>query len=313
MRAVRFVDGQVTLADVPRPEDAPGAVRVRVRTAGICGSDLAMLAAGFPMQGTPGHEVSGELEDGTPVAIEPVVPCGACSYCRAGNYQVCRSGTEMIFGVGRHGGMAEEMVVPARCLVALPRSVDVSIACLVEPLAVAVHGLRRARATADLRVAVIGGGTIGLCAVAAAAAIGCEVSLAARHPAQRNAGTKLGAGELSGEYDLAIDCAGSASATASACEALRPNGRLLLLAASFDSIELPGLVVAAREIEIVSSTMYGVSATGRDIDAAAALLGARPEIGEFLITHRFSLEEAVRGFETATLRANGALKVALEP
>ena len=300
MRAVRFDDGEVHVFEAPPPVPAAGEVVVRVRSAGICGSDLAML-------------VAGELADGTPVAIEPLAPCGHCELCRTGRYQVCRGGTGIIYGVGRNGGMAEQICVPTRSLVALPRSVDVHAAALVEPLAVAVHGMRRASVAPGMRVAVVGGGPIGLCAVAAATSTGCEVGLSARHAAQSAAGRALGAAAIEGEYDVAIDCAGTDSAIEQACEALRPNGTLLLLSASWDAFRLPGLALAAKELAITVSTMYGRSASGRDIDAAATLLGEREDLGELLISHRFPLDAAPEAFRAATRRAEGALKVVLEP
>ena len=124
MRAVRFEAKQVVVDEKPEPT-GPG-VEVRVRACGICGSDLTILDSGFPIFGTPGHEIAGELEDGTPVAIEPVAPCAECEFCRDGRYQVCTSGIEIIYGIGRDGGMAEEIRVPARSLVSLPRGMDAS-------------------------------------------------------------------------------------------------------------------------------------------------------------------------------------------
>lgn len=311
MKAVNYIDGGVQVVDMPRPE-GPG-VRVRITSAGICGSDLAILASGFEVAAVPGHEMAGVLADGTPVAIEPVVPCGVCEFCRIGDYQVCRSGIERILGVGRNGGMAEEIIVPERCLVRLPARLDVGTASLVEPLAVAIHGLRRAGARSGDRVVVIGAGAIGLCAVAAAVAIGCTVALAARHPHQKEAGARLGAEEPHGEYDIAVDSAGSVSGARDGCDWLRPNGKLLLLSASWEEVRLPGLIVAAKEPEIVGSTMYGMSGVVRDIDNAAALLGANPIIGETIITHRFPLEAAAEAFDAARDRAAGAIKVVLEP
>ena len=311
MRAVRYEGGSVRLVDAPRPS-GPG-VRIRIRGCGICGSDLAMLASGFPLAGIPGHELAGETDDGTPVAIEPVAPCGECEFCARGDYQVCRSGTSTILGVGRDGGMAEELVVPERCLVRLPRALRVEDACLVEPLAVAVHGLRRAGIRGGERVCVVGGGAIGLCAVAASVAAGCETALVARHPAQIAAGRRLGALAPDGEYDVAIDCAGTPSAAALCCERVRANGTLLLLAAFWDAIELPGLPVAAKELSIVASTMYGRHGVARDVDAAAALLAANPTLAEVLITHRFPLEAAADAFSAARDRAGGAIKVVIEP
>jgi len=311
MRAVRFEGKAVRLVEAPAP-GGPG-VRVRIRGCGICGSDIAMLDSGFPMAGIPGHELAGELDDGTPVAIEPLAPCGHCEFCLRGDYQVCRSGVAMIFGVGRDGGMADEVIVPERALVRLPRRVRVEDACLVEPLAVALHGMRRANLRGNERVCIVGGGPIGQSAVAASVAAGCETALVARHPAQVEAGRRLGAVEAKGEYDVAAECAGTPSATAECCERLRPNGTLLLLAAFWDALTLPGIPVAAKELVIVTASMYGRFGASRDVDAAAALLAARPEIAECLITHRFPLAQAGAAFAAARDRRGGAIKVVLEP
>ncbi len=314
MRAVRFEKGRIRVVDAPVPSLEGDGVAVRVRGCGICGSDLSMLDSGWELPGTPGHEIAGTLDDGTPVAVEPLAPCGHCEYCARGEYQLCRSGNDIIYGVGRDGGMAEALVVPRRALVPLPRAVDVAAACLVEPLAVAVHGLRRAGVRADARVAVIGGGPIGLSAVAAASASGCEVGLAARHPAQIAAGAALGARPLgSGEHDLAIDCAGNAGSLAQAVDCLRPGGTLLLLSTAWGDLVLPGMALGAKQVDVISSLMYSRSTAGRDFDVAASLLGARPEIAGVMITHRFPLERAADAFDAARDRAAGAIKVVLEP
>jgi len=315
MLALRFDARRVVVEDraAPRGEG----VRVRVRACGICGSDLAMLDSGFPLSGTPGHEIAGELPDGTPVAIEPITPCGVCRYCQSGDYQVCVHGVSMIYGVGKDGGMAEEMLVEPRCIVPLPRNVDARSGVLVEPLAVAVHGVRRAEVGGATRVLVVGGGSIGLAAVAAATSARADVALLARHPGQIAAGRLLGAEIIEsgagGDFDVVLECADSASAIAIACEAIRPNGKLVMLASSWGSIELPGLVLAAKELEIVISTMYGRVGSVRDVDAAAAILGAREEVAQALISDRYPLEQAVEAFARARDRKAGAIKVVLEP
>jgi threonine dehydrogenase-like Zn-dependent dehydrogenase len=213
--------------------------------------------------------------------------------------------------------MAEQIRVPARCLVPLPRNLDARSGFLVEPLAVTIHGLRRGRFEKSKRVLVVGGGTIGLCTVAAVVSAGGEVGLVARHPAQVEAGKMLGAeiveSARGSDYDLVVDCAGTASATTSACEALRPNGMLLMLAPSWETVELPGMLLLAKELEFVVSKMYGRTSTGRDVDLAARILGEREEVAEAMITHRFPLEAAPAAFETSRDRAAGAIKVVLEP
>jgi len=315
MLAVGFEDGKVVLRDVPAP-DGDG-VRVKVRACGICGSDVTILDSGFPISGTPGHEIAGELDDGTPVAIEPLAACGDCDYCERGDTQVCERGNAMVFGVGRDGGMAEELIVPERCLVPLPRGVDATTGFLVEPLAVAVHGVRRARIDGSQRVLVVGGGTIGLSAAVAARGADAEVDLIARHPAQRAAATQIGANVIEkpsgGDYDVVLDCAGTPAAIETSCDALVPKGTLLMLASSWDKFEIPGLVVAAKELEIVMSTMYGRAGTMRDVDAAARLLGSDEAIADALISDRFPLDKAPEAFERSRDRKGGAIKVALEP
>ena len=315
MLAVRFEAGRVVVGERPAPSGS--GVVVRVRGCGICGSDLAILDSGFPVSGTPGHEIAGELADGTPVAIEPIAPCGRCRYCCRGDYQVCVHGVSMVYGVGKDGGMAEQILVEPRCIVPLPRRVDATTGFLVEPLAVAVHGIRRAGIDGSQRILVVGGGSIGLCAVAAATATGAHVALVARHPAQVAGGRLLGAEIVEtgagGDYDVVLECADSASAIATACEAIRPNGKLVMLASSWDKIELPGILVAAKELDVVISTMYGRAGSVRDVEAAATILGDREEVAEALISHRFPLAKAVDGFAMARDRKAGAIKVVLEP
>lgn len=315
MLAVRFEEGKVVLHDVARPEG--DGVRVKVRACGICGSDVTILDSGFPLAGTPGHEIAGELADGTPVAIEPLAACGACDYCAAGDTQVCVAGNAMIVGIGRDGGMAEELIVPERCLVPLPRDVDASTGFLVEPLAVAVHGIRRSGVDGSKRVLVVGGGTIGLCAAVAARGAGATVDLIARHPAQIAAARQLGANVVEngsgGDYDVVLDCAGTPAAIETSCNALKPKGTLGMLASSWDKFEIPGLVVAAKELDIVISAMYGRSGTMRDVDAAARLLGGDDAIADALISDRYPLGKAPEAFERTRDRKGGAIKVVLEP
>jgi L-iditol 2-dehydrogenase len=312
MRAVRCREKSVEVVDVPAPTGS--GVRVRIRSAGICGSDLHMIDAGFPLPHTLGHEIAGVTEDGTPVAIEPLIPCGRCGYCRTGAYNLCERGASAVIGVARDGGMAEEIRVPERCLVPLSRAARPADACLVEPLSVAVHGLRRAGLRGDQRVAIVGGGSVGLCALAAAGASGAEVGLVARHDAQIEAGARLGATpSVDGGYDLVIDAAGTASALQRAVELCRPDGTLLLLATYWSGLTLPGFALCLKEIRVVPASMHGRHGVARDVDVAAALLAARPEVADALITHRFPLDAAREAFATAADRKSGAIKVVLEP
>ncbi len=115
-----------------------------------------------------------------------------------------------VLGLGRDGGMADELAVERSALVPLPAGVDVSAGSLVEPLACAVHAMARVDLKPYQSVAVVGGGTIGLSAVAAARWIGADVTLSARHDRQRQAGEGLGARIASeGEHDVVVEAAGT--------------------------------------------------------------------------------------------------------
>ena len=310
MRAVRHTSQGIEVHDVPLPDGS--GVRVRVRSSSICGTDLAMIKAG-PLPFTLGHEFAGILDDGTAVAVEPIDPCGTCDQCAIGSYQRCRNGPEVFYGIGADGGLCDEVLVPSRCLHPIPPDLRVADACLVEPTAVALHGLRMAGIEAGQRVAVVGGGSIGLLAVAGATSAGAEVDLVARHPAQIEAGERLGAGTARGEYDLVVDAAGSAGALARGVELARPGGALLVLAVYFGEVPFPGVALLSKELTTLNAMAYSHHDGGSDFGTAVALLAARPQIAEALITHRFPLEAAAEAFRTAGDRASGAIKIVLEP
>ncbi len=319
MKAVRCIDGRMQLCDVPAPVPGDGQVLVSVASAGICSSDLHMARLGLlDPQITVGHEIAGRLLDGTPVVVEPVTPCGQrCAFCDGGDYNLCPTSVRQVLGIGADGGMSEYVAADAAGIVPLGGIGDgVRDASLVEPLAVGVHGLRLANPGAGGgRVLVIGGGALGLCAAAAARHDGAEVAVLARHDAQRAAADRIGAGEPGdGRYDLVVDAAGTPEALAEAARRARRGGALLLLANYWGTdIVLPGGSVMFKELRILTGIMYGRGPSGRDIDAAAAVLEDNPEVARALITHRFPLDAVDEAFAAAARRAEGAIKVVLDP
>ena len=126
------------------PEPAGEGVCIAIRSASICGSDLHMLTLGLLEGRVIGHEFAGIAPDGTAVAIEPTIGCGQCPACGDGLNSHCEGGFNLL-GLVQDGGMAEYARVPEANLVPLPTGLDVARGCLVEPLAVAFHGLDRAR------------------------------------------------------------------------------------------------------------------------------------------------------------------------
>jgi threonine dehydrogenase-like Zn-dependent dehydrogenase len=252
------------------------------------------------------------LDDGSAVVVEPLAACGSCDLCLEGRFNLCRQGTGIIVGIGRDGGMADEIWLPERCLLPIDENLPVENACLTEPLAVAVHGIRAGGVTKGDRVAVIGGGSIGLCALIAARAEGAEVTVAARHSHQIEAAERLGAVAMESEYPIVVDCAGTPEALAQAVSLCRPGGTLILLASYWHGMELPGMALCLKEVKVVPSSMYAHSHDVSDFARAVQVLSGQPEIADTLITHRIPLDEAPRAFEIAGDRRAGAIKVVLE-
>ncbi|MCU1372997.1 MAG: Zn-dependent alcohol dehydrogenase [Actinomycetia bacterium] len=307
MRAVRSTADGPAVVEVDEP--AGGGALVEVRSSSICGTDLGFLAMG-PLPFTFGHEFAGTV-DGVAYAIEPTLFCGACAECLAGHTQRC-VGEHGNLGIFIDGGLADRVRVPRENLVALPPGLDVADACLVEPAGVAWHGVARAAIQPGERVVVVGGGSIGLLAVAAARALGHPVDLEVRHPHQRLAGERLGAGTPSGQYDVVIEAAGSESGLARCTELARPGGRVVLLGVFHALIPVPGAMTLVKELTWVGAMAYGRHDGTREVDQVAAMLAAEPEIAATLITHRFPLDDAAEAFRVAADRQAGAIKVVLE-
>jgi L-iditol 2-dehydrogenase len=312
MQAVRHTEAGIELVELPEP--GGDGVIVQVLSSGICGSDLHMLEWGA-LPFTLGHEIGGVLADGSPVTVWPFVPCEECDRCLAGEAQQCRTVVSRIYGVGPDGGMATRMLVDARCLVPLPDGLSPADACLVEPLACSVHALRRAQVTSSDRVAVVGGGSIGLGAASVARFLDCRVDVLARHDAQRAAAAAIGAGtDPSGEYDVVVDAAGTTGSISRSLELLRPGGTVVIVSSAWAPVELP-MFFSSKEPTLITSTMHGRGGghATTDMDQSALLLAAMPEVARAMITHRFPLDQAAAAFAAAGDRASGAIKVALEP
>ena len=308
MKAINYKDGKVQVFNEAPPTGE--GVLVNIYASGICGTDIHLFSSGLESPHIAGHELSGVTEDGKPVAIEPYTRCGKCKSCNSGDSHLCNEFS--CFGVNSKGGMTEQMIVPEYCLVPLVDEIQIKDACLIEPLAVAFHGLVRTETKSHHRVAIVGAGSIGLCSVAAARYIGCEVGLYAKYDHQMQAGEKLGASPIKGTYDRVIDCAGT-SGIMELCQSFaNPAAWIILLSVYWDQFDMPGIPAFSKELKIFPSMMYGCTNGVRDIDEAAKILAKNPKIGDIIISHRFPLEAAEEAFETALNRKSGAIKVVFD-
>jgi 2-desacetyl-2-hydroxyethyl bacteriochlorophyllide A dehydrogenase len=306
IRVVRRTDTGIETLMSPRPTG--NGVRVRVTSAGICGSDLHATRTG-PLPFVLGHEFGGRLLDGTLVAVQPSLPCGTCPSCLRGEEQTCAAARRSFHGASLDGGLADEVLVDPRLIVPVPEGVDETVVALVEPIAVAVHAVERARPRDGERVLVVGGGTIGLLCAGVLHDRGIDVDLSARHPHQVTAAQRLGARtEVSGRYSLVIDAAATTSSFEQTLRAAEDGGRIVLVGLPWEPLSF-GMALVLREINLVPAIFY----TRADLAEAAAVLSRHPEFADILVTHRFPLEKADEAFRVAGDRASGAIKVHLLP
>jgi threonine dehydrogenase-like Zn-dependent dehydrogenase len=247
-------EGALHWCDVPEPTPRSNEIVVRVRSAGVCGSDVAKLGKaviptppGRPWR--PGHEIVGLVSgsDGVErlVAVNALVPCGTCIRCQAGEVNVCPD----LQMVGWHlpGGFAPYVAVPEHNVVEVPAGVDEMTAVLADPMAVAVHGIRCGLGRPGGRLGVIGAGAVGTASAAYAAATGWQTDLLVRNPA-RVAGVEASLdvnvrslqSVRPGEYDAVADAAGGVDDTpfAAALDAVRDGGRILVQTAYYPGVRL---------------------------------------------------------------------------
>ena len=296
----------------PTRDPEEGDVRVTVSSSGICGSDLHMASFG-PSWAILGHEFSGRLDDGTAVAVLPAVHCGTCDRCLAGVEQQCRNVLGRMYGVSLDGGLADETWVHPSCAIPLPDGLDPGHANLVEPLAVALHGMNRAGVTGGMRILVLGDGPIGLCTIAAARHLGASVDLEGHRPSRMAVGERLGAAVVAGaDYDVVLDAAGTQSSLDRATELVRPGGTVGILGTYWSPVSL-GMSFQMKELTLIPSFTYGHHHGTGEFAEASRILDAVPDLPDALVTHRFGLEDAAEAFRVAGDRAEDSIKVVVHP
>src|SRR5215469_6159574 len=171
--AVYFGKEDVRVEDRPEPTVGDSEVLVRVRYAGLCGTDMTIYSGKHPRAQAPlvpGHEVLGRVEvsgssvrnalqKGTRVAIYPLISCGRCVACVEGSAHVCEK--LRLVGIDQDGGFAEFVKVEPHQLVPIPDELSDEQAALIEPLSVAVHAVHESGLHIGDTVLVTGGGPIG--------------------------------------------------------------------------------------------------------------------------------------------------------
>ena len=329
---------KLKVTTIPRPEPGPGEALVRVRSEGVCGSDLLIWWDKKEKETLPaGHEVAGEIVEvgkgvsksrvGDHVAIDILgmgLRCGTCWYCRIGQTIHCTNKKE-----GTGGGYAQYIMRNAEGCFAIPKRVSWEESALVEPLAVSVHGVRRGRMRPGETVLVLGAGNIGQTCVAAARAMGAgKVIITARHPHQAKMAKRLGADVVLPDHgkeleegikdatggrgaDVTLESVGGRTDTTiqQALQFTRKQGRIVILGGFWVPISIDWIKPLLNEHSIVFSSCYGVLEGRDDYEVAIDLIADKRVNIKPMVTHKFPLEDVQKALDTAYDKTVGSIKV----
>ena len=318
MLAARYLGpDRIEATKVPRPVIGDEEALLQVEACGFCGSDISIIAGTHPRAQAPltmGHELSGRIVEinssnsefavGDYVTMYPLISCGECYACTHGYPYVCRQ--LRLFGFDVDGGMAEYIKLPVASLMKLPENMPAEIGALIEPLAVAVHGVGRTSLKGVDVAAVLGAGPIGLLTALVAQARGVpNVLISDVIPSRLNLAKSLGLRTVKAGDDLKthvmqlsdnngadvlFECAGHPSSAREMTSLVRSRGVIVNLSVFKKPVEIDLQAVNFKEIEILGSRVY----ERRDFQDAIDLAMQLPL--KQIVSYTFSLRDVNLAF-----------------
>ena len=319
MKAVRYLGKEmIGLEEIGRPSIGEDEVLIKIVYCGICGSDMSIYFGKHPRAKAPlvlGHEFSGEIAElpagyrgtfsvGDNVTVNPLLSCHKCTPCITGNSHVCK--TLGLTGIDADGGFAEFVKVHIDQLVKLPSDMSVELGAIVEPVAVAVHAVRRSALKVGDVVLIIGGGPIGFLISLVARAAGARKIIVIepsdfRRQLLSNLGFETMAEAIQGKIfsltesdgaDIVFEVAGVAEAMDAAVKYCKIRGQIVNVSVFKQPTPVDLMRVNFAELDIVGTRVYAKE----DFVTAVDLIAKIPEIAG-VITHKLPLARAQEGID----------------
>ena len=285
LQQVMTAPGEIIFREIENPIPAAGEVVVKIMRIGVCGSDIHVWHGKHPFTSYPvtqGHEVSGEitalgegvtgLSVGQKVTIQPQVVCGKCYPCRHGKYNLCEE--LKVMGFQTTGVASEYFAVDAAKVTPLPESMSFDEGAMIEPLAVAVHAVRKFGDMQGMRVAVLGAGPIGILVAQAAKGMGAECVLITdvsdvRLEKAKECGVDFCVNTKSVNFgatlveafgpekaDVIYDCAGNDVTMGQAIQYARKGSTIILVAVFAGLAKVDLAVLNDHELDLNTTMMY---------------------------------------------------------
>lgn len=316
MKAIKLAEPrQVDCVELEKPVPGPGQALIRIKTAGICGSDIGAFRGTNKLVSYPriiGHELAGIIEEipadnpkglkvGDKVIVDPYLYCGTCYPCSIGRTNCCTS--LKVLGVHVDGGMCEYFCHPANLLVKLPEGMSYEMGSLAEPLTIALHGIHRGSLKAGEYVAILGAGPIGLYAGMAAEAYGAHAIIIDIVQERLDFAKKMGVEytinskevdavekvrEITGEgAQLVMECSGANILIRQSLDMVCHAGRITFTGWPKQETSLPTDMITRKEIDI-----RGARTSAGEFEEALELLHSGKVKLMDTVTKIISMEEA---------------------
>ena len=336
MKAIEVTKpGLIAIVQRAIPDVKEDQVLVKVKAAGICGSDVHIYHGKNAFASYPrvvGHEFAGEivkigskvknLEIGDRVAVDPVVSCGHCYPCRIGRHNVCK--TLNVLGVHRDGGYQEYIAVTGTSAYKLPDSISWKIGALVEPYTIAAQVIDRGRLTADDTVLICGAGPIGLVILQAVKMVGARVAIMDIIDSRLIRAKEMGAdliinaknSDMTKEMmdftsnegaSLIIEATANINVLETCIQSIAaPAGRVVVLGFTPELVKIPQVTIMSRELDII-----GTRLNNKKFPQVIEWFSKGLVQPEKILTHTFIFDEAQKAFELSDTNQEEVCKIVL--
>ena len=338
MKAALVTDvHKVSIQEIDRPVVKDDEVLIKVKTVGVCGSDLHLFRGTHAFRKPPailGHEIAGDVVEigksvktvsiGDRVTVEPQYGCGDCEFCRQGLVNLCNS--KVVPGTAKWIGVfVQYFNAPEKTIHKLNDAVSYKMGTMIEPLAVAVRALRRATVKEKDCLVILGSGTIGLLCLVVAKQMGYKnvvctdtaefnLAMALKH------GATLAINPLEGDVvaavkkltggkgaDLALIAAGANNIVDQASACVRKRGEIGVVAMITEKIPFYSYQIVFNE-----QTMYGaMTYETKDFKEAAEMVNNGLDLNDF-VTQTMDLEHTQQGLDVLSQKKDGVVKVMIE-
>jgi len=333
MKAALFQSsGKIEVGEIEKPKIQKGEALIKISYAGICGTDLHIFEGKHSRAQAPlvmGHEFSGVIEEinaeqiqlriGDRVVVNPLLPCGHCLACREGKIHLCPN--LKLIGIDRDGAFAEYTKADINRIIKIPDSLSMEIAALAEPVAVAVHAVRKAQVSVGDKIVVMGGGPIGqlvaqICKLSGAS----PIILSEIAPERIEFAQKMGLITTSSKdetiakvtklirkegADIVFEAVGVQSTYDYITDIVRPDGKIVAVGAASGPIAVDFWKLFFSELNIIGIHVYDQIA----FEIAIQLLNNYPDVFRHFVSKVIGYHNLQKEFESLTKGNASVMKI----